>query len=125
MKKKLLYISILLSILVGSILMRQTFDDETDNNGTNHGPRVTSGYIPKDGFVPDKTTALKIAKAVWTPIYGKKDLRWRTYYIELDNNIWIIEGSNIWAQLISASSGGPYIEIDKENGTILKVIHTK
>ncbi len=27
-------------------------------------------YVPKDGFVPDEETAIKIAEAVWHPIYG-------------------------------------------------------
>jgi hypothetical protein len=31
-----------------------------------------TGYIPKDGFVPNEATAIKIAIAVWTPIYGDK-----------------------------------------------------
>ena len=30
-----------------------------------------SSYKPKDGFVPDKETAMRIAEAVWIPIYGK------------------------------------------------------
>ena len=27
-------------------------------------------YIPPQGFVPDSTTAIRIAVAVWAPIYG-------------------------------------------------------
>ncbi len=30
-------------------------------------------YVPPNGFVPDSTTAVRIAVAVWTPIYGPYD----------------------------------------------------
>jgi hypothetical protein len=30
------------------------------------------GYRPKEGYVPDSTTAVKIAEAVLVPVYGKK-----------------------------------------------------
>jgi hypothetical protein len=29
---------------------------------------------PKDGFVPNEQTAIQIAVAVWTPIYGKENI---------------------------------------------------
>ncbi|MEY2575605.1 MAG: hypothetical protein QOF80_1092 [Verrucomicrobiota bacterium] len=28
-------------------------------------------YKPANGFVPDEATAIKIAVAIWTPIFGK------------------------------------------------------
>ena len=31
-------------------------------------------YAPKDGFVPDAMTAVKIAEAVLTPVYGKEKI---------------------------------------------------
>ena len=32
-------------------------------------------YIPKEGYVPDAKTAIKIAVAVWEVIYGEKILK--------------------------------------------------
>ena len=32
---------------------------------------VLAGYVPKNGFVPDEKTAIKIAEAVLFPIYGE------------------------------------------------------
>jgi len=32
------------------------------------------GYKPKSGFIPDSTTATKIAEAVLTPVYGERIL---------------------------------------------------
>jgi len=75
----------------------------------------------KSGFVPNKTTAIKIAEAVWFPIYGESIYKKKPYKVKLENGVWIIEGT-----LPSASKGGvPYIEIKKADGKILKVIHGK
>jgi hypothetical protein len=30
--------------------------------------------MPPGGYVPDETTAIAIAKAVWIPIYGKEQI---------------------------------------------------
>jgi len=79
------------------------------------------GYIPIDGFVPDEATALKIAEAVWLPIYGKKIYNKKPFKARLENGVWYIEGS-----LPSSAQGGvPYIEIQKKDGNILKVMHGK
>jgi hypothetical protein len=83
-----------------------------------------TGPVPEEGFVPDERTAIKIAKIVWEPIYGKKDLIWNKYEyrIELiDDSTWVIEGLNQLGRL----GGGPCIKIDKQRGTILGVGHTK
>src|SRR5256885_2344212 len=31
-------------------------------------------YTPKEGYVPDEQTAIKIAVAVWSPIYGEEHI---------------------------------------------------
>jgi hypothetical protein len=80
-----------------------------------------SGYVPKSGFVPNKTTAIKIAEAIWLPIYGERIYRKKLYTVKLENGIWIIEGT-----LPPNSKGGvPYIEIQKTDGKVLKVMHGK
>ena len=111
-KKKLLLVTLILmmTLLFGTSLKKPVDD------GKNQ-----SGYIPKSGFVPNKTTAIKIAEAVWLPIYGESIYKKRPYTVKLKNGVWIIEGT-----LPSASKGGvPYIEIQKADGKILKVIHGK
>jgi hypothetical protein len=32
-------------------------------------------YVPPKGFVPDEKTAIRIAEAVWSPIYGEEEIR--------------------------------------------------
>lgn len=39
---------------------------DKDSNAQN------SNYIPREGYVPNKETAIKIAEAIWLPIYGNK-----------------------------------------------------
>ena len=49
---------------------------------------------PKDGFVPDKETTIKIAEAVWYPIYGERINNKKTFNAELVNNeYWKVYGT--------------------------------
>lgn len=81
-----------------------------------------TGYIPTEGFVPNEATAIKIAIAVWTPIYGDKISKNKPYKIILKNGVWIVEGSLPSNYTLG---GVPYIEIQKTDGKILKVMHGK
>jgi hypothetical protein len=78
------------------------------------------GFQPKDGFVPDAQTAIKIAVAVWEPIYGAEKIAGeKPYRARLANGIWTVEGS-----LPARQVGGAAIaEIAKDDGRILRVIH--
>ena len=72
-------------------------------------------------IVPNEETAIKIAEVILFSIYGQNIYSSRPYCIELKNGVWIIEGS-----LPKDSKGGvPYIEIQKKDGKILKVMHGK
>ena len=80
-------------------------------------------FTPKDGYVPDAKAAIKIAVAVWEPIYGEKQIagEW-PYTARLDTNgIWTVEGSLPWGY----SGGVAIAEITKEDGKILRVSHGK
>lgn len=79
-----------------------------------------SNGVTKD-LVPNEETAIKIAEVILLSIYGEKIYTNRPYSIELRNGVWIIEGT-----LPKNYQGGvPYIEIQKKDGKILKVIHGK
>lgn len=80
-----------------------------------------TGYIPSEGFVPNDTTAIKIAEAVWVNIYGHDVLLKKPYQAKLNKGIWIVQGT-----LPNGFKGGvPYILIQKKDGRILKVLHGK
>jgi hypothetical protein len=75
---------------------------------------------PPQGYVPDQVTAIKIAVAVWEPIYGKERIAHETpYVVRLSGDTWIVEGS-----LPPSSVGGvATAEISKKDGRVLRVSH--
>lgn len=79
-------------------------------------------YKPPKGYVPDAATAIKIAEAVWIPIYGKETLKdEKPFRAHLVNGVWIVQGT-----LPEGQKGGTaYAEISKETGCILNVTHFK
>ena len=78
-------------------------------------------YKPAAGYVPDAKTAIKIAEAVWLPIYGKEIYNEKPFIAHLENSIWIVEGT-----LKEGWAGGVALaEIAKDTGCILRVSHGK
>jgi NTF2 fold immunity protein len=91
-------------------------------------PRIWSqqhSYVPPAGFVPDKTTALRIAEAVLDPIYGEDRIKAEgPLEAKLNDagDTWIV-----WGHLPKPANkgGAAYIEISKADGHILRVTHGK
>ena len=79
-------------------------------------------YVPVAGFVPDSATAIQIAKAIWVPIYGEKQIASEEpIRAELKNDTWYVRGS-----LPKGAVGGvAEAEISKKDGSILRVTHGK
>jgi hypothetical protein len=81
-----------------------------------------NNYTPKDGYVPNEETAIKIAEAIWLPIYGKDIEKSKPFVAHLkDATVWIVEGTLPPHYL----GGVPYVEIRKSDCKILKVTHGK
>ena|GEM_PF-826756 len=76
-------------------------------------------FIPKEGFVPNEETAIRIAEAVWLPIYGKSIYEERPFKAELANGVWYVTGSLPEGWL----GGVAEAEINKVDGKILRVSH--
>jgi hypothetical protein len=84
-------------------------------------PRPNQSYVPPNGMVPDKETAIKIAEAVLTPIYGKEEVEdGRPFKAELVGEVWTIDSA-----LHRRPGGNLHIEISKKNGCILRIIATE
>ena len=50
-------------------------------------------YLPEDGYVPNEEVAIKIAVAVWTPIYGTRKIdQEKLYKATLKQDIWHVTG---------------------------------
>jgi hypothetical protein len=90
-------------------------------------------YIPKEGYVPDSVTAVKIAEAVWMPIYGITIYRSRPFIAKLskDKKVWTVTGTfnrsepdTVKGDTVIISKGGaPYVEISKQDCRILRLYH--
>lgn len=82
-----------------------------------------SSYYPKDGFVPNEETAIKIAEAVWLPVFGEEIYRQKPYNVKLKNSIWIVEGTLNSQPGEIVKGGVAYIEINRKDAKIKKVSH--
>lgn len=82
-------------------------------------------FVPKNGFVPDRATAVKIAEAILVPIYGEQVLKQRPFKATLSRDRWIVEGTFHQAKGEVLSGGVALIEIKQSTGEILQVIHGK
>ena len=82
---------------------------------------------PKAGFVPDGKTAISIAVAVWTPIYGAKMIEGeKPYSAVLEGDVWRVEGSLPEPPKGIVVFGGVATAIiSKKDGQVLAVWHTK
>jgi hypothetical protein len=79
-------------------------------------------YIPPSGYVPDDATAVKIAVAVWEPIYGSKHIaQKKPFHATLKDGIWTVYGS----LPKNAVGGVPEAEIAQRDGRILRISHGK
>jgi hypothetical protein len=82
-------------------------------------------YVPPQGFVPDKNTAIRIAEAVLDPIYGEDKIKAEEPLDARLNEVgdtWIV-----WGHLPKPANrgGAAYIEISKADARILRVTHGK
>lgn len=78
-------------------------------------------YVPNEGFVPNEETAIKIAEAVWLPIYGESINNKKPFIAEYNEaeEFWEVYGT-----LPENMIGGvPEIKIRKNDGKILHVTH--
>jgi hypothetical protein len=88
------------------------FDEETIKN---------LDKIDSLGFVQDPKTAIKVAEAIWLPIYGKLIYKYKPFVANLkDDKVWIVEGT-----VKEEKGGGPYMEIQKSDCKVLKVVFGK
>jgi hypothetical protein len=89
-------------------------------------------YVPPNGFVPDSATAVRIAIAVWTPIYGPFDAQApvdQTVVAMLKDGVWtvtrgvpsreIVPGFVVFGSPLSSPVDTAVVKIAKRDGRIL------
>ena len=79
-------------------------------------------YFPEKGCVPDSATAIKIALAILTPIYGKETIDFeQPFHAVLNDSVWVVYGS-----LPEGWVGGvAIIEILKQDCRVMRITHDK
>jgi hypothetical protein len=87
---------------------------------------------PKDGFVPDSTTAIKVAEVLLIPVYGKEKIASeRPFKATLDNGVWTVDGTlhcsdgkgGVTTHL--CVGGTAEVKLSKADGRVLRMIHYK
>ena len=92
--------------------------------GCNNHDETSITWKYQDGYVPNEDTAIKIAEIVCLNVYGKEINEEKPFTAKLkDGKVWVIEGTFNKGKY--AKGGVAYIEIQKGDGKILKVIHGK
>jgi len=79
-------------------------------------------YSPREGFVPDEKTAIRVAEAVLSSIYSDERIQaQRPFSAKLERGVWVVTG-----HLPEGSDGGvAEIKIDKKTCEVLHVTHGK
>jgi hypothetical protein len=81
-------------------------------------------YVPPNGFVPDAATAVKIAEAVLTPVYGADQIRSEMpLAARLEKGVWTVEGKG--PSTPGAHGGVAIVELSKKDATVLRMSHGK
>ena len=88
------------------------------------------GYKPRDGYVPDSRTAVKIAEAVLIPVYGEKQIESeRPFEATLKDNVWTVTGTlhckGEGTAGTRCAGGVAEIQISRDNARILYLWHGK
>jgi len=74
--------------------------------------------LPSRGVVPNEITAVKIAEAVFLPIYGEEEVaRYRPYEATLKDGVWTVFGT----LKRNARGGTPTMTIQKSDGKVLDI----
>ena len=82
------------------------------------------GVIPKDGFVPNEKTAVKIAEAVIEPIYGLQCVKTeRPFKAKLIGGEWFVTGSG--PTNLDWMGGVAEVHINKTNACITFMKHSR
>lgn len=107
---------------VGAVQEYRWYHDRTNfPNGLNWK------WQPEAGIVPDTATAMRIAEAVWIPMYGASHIAasrpFEAALVTTKENgvIWVVAGTLPKGML----GGTPYIEIRQRDGKVLFVEHSK
>jgi hypothetical protein len=119
--------SIAAFLMIGAMCCSTTISAQTVTPTSSLRPEKVPKWLqdyrvplPKEGLVPDKETAIKIAEVVLFRLYGEEDIMaQRPYKLKEDDDIWRICGT-----LKPNGFGSAFnIAISKQTGAILHLEH--
>ena len=78
--------------------------------------------LPHQGVIPDEITAVRVAEAVFLPVFGQEEVaKYQPYHAQLKDGVWTVYGT-----LKTGSRGGtPMAEIQKGDGKVLQIWHSQ
>jgi hypothetical protein len=83
--------------------------------------RGVKSIRPRNGFVPDESTAAKIAEAAATAQYGEKTiLDERPFHAKLYGDTWIVQGT---LHPEGAAGGTAVVKLSKSDSRIVFMVH--
>jgi hypothetical protein len=85
-------------------------------------------FRPREGFVPNAATAVKVGEAVLMPVYGEeKIIGERPFKATLEKDVWTVEGTlHCDGPPGTVCAGGTaVVKISKASGQILFMMHYK
>ena len=83
---------------------------------------------PKNGFIPDEATAIKVAEAILIPIYGEKVIHGeRPFHGTLLNGTWKVSGTLEKPKnpRFLVDGGTAEILLDQKTGAVISYTHYK
>lgn len=85
------------------------------------------GYKPKEGYVPDSVTAVRIAEAVLIPVYGGKQIETEEpFTAKLKGGVWTVQGTLHCPDGSPICKGGvAEVKLSKDDARILAMTHYK
>ena len=89
------------------------------------------GYKPPGGYVPNSATAVRIAEAVLSPVYGKAQIESEEpFTAKLKDGVWTVSGTlrcpdGKGGTTTICAGGVAVVEISKADARVLSMIHYK
>jgi hypothetical protein len=99
----ILVASILLTVVLRAVL--SGYGESMTPTIPPHEHRPETIFLPDSGCVPDDITAVRIAQAIWLPLYGESIYDREPFRAELvGDTLWVVAGSLPSNMVLAANS---------------------
>ena len=80
--------------------------------------KPTRPLLPTEGVLPDEATVVKVAEAVFAPVFGNDAVsKYRPYHAVLKHGIWTVYGT----LQTNARGGTPMMTVQKSDGRVTEI----